>query len=135
VFSKNVNQFACDKRYPCPCRRQANLVPIFLTDAFGCDRCPQVFVMDDDGRLVEQLTASYPYARTWRWTGQQWKAVRPKHDGYVVWFLTVLVLWTLGWVFGIHAYVPALSGLYWAIGVFLITFVLPTVHYWFIHRR
>ncbi|HEY9737718.1 MAG TPA: hypothetical protein V6D06_15610 [Trichocoleus sp.] len=62
--------------YPCPCRRRGRIVPIALTEAFGCDRCQQIFVVRDDGYVLEQLASHYPYKRAWRWTGQQWRLDR-----------------------------------------------------------
>lgn len=62
--------------YPCPCRRRGKIVPIALTEAFGCDRCQQIFVVRDDGYVLEQLSSHYPYKRAWRWTGQQWRLDR-----------------------------------------------------------
>ena len=59
--------------YPCPCRRRGRLVPITLTEAFGCDRCQQIFVSKEAGQLLEQLSTHYPYKRVWYWTGQQWR--------------------------------------------------------------
>ncbi|NJL46443.1 MAG: hypothetical protein HC929_01595 [Leptolyngbyaceae cyanobacterium SM2_5_2] len=62
--------------YPCPCRRNGRIKPITLTEAFGCDRCQQIFVVQDDGYVIEQLSTHYPYKRSWRWTGQQWRLDR-----------------------------------------------------------
>jgi hypothetical protein len=50
--------------------------PITLTEAFGCDRCQQIFVVQDDGYVIEQLSTHYPYKRAWRWTGHQWRLDR-----------------------------------------------------------
>jgi len=36
------------------------LNPITLTEAFGCDRCQQLFVVEDNGYVLEQLSTSYP---------------------------------------------------------------------------
>ena len=58
--------------YPCPCRRKGTLCPILLTDAFGCDRCQQIFVLQENGQIIEQLAPHYPYKRSWRWTGFRW---------------------------------------------------------------
>lgn len=66
-----------DADYPCPCRRKGRIVPITLTEAFGCNRCQQIFVVREDGYVIEQLSTHYPYKRTWRWTGQQWRMERP----------------------------------------------------------
>jgi hypothetical protein len=94
--------------YPCPCRRRAQLVPIILTDAFGCDRCPHIFVMEEEGRLVEQLTMGYPYPRAWRWTGETWRLIQSQQDR---WFW--LVMWALGLALtiGVLLTLPAMRAL------------------------
>jgi hypothetical protein len=58
--------------YPCPCRKKGNLLPIALTEAFGCDRCQQIFVVRENEQEIEQLSPSYPYKRAWRWNGKHW---------------------------------------------------------------
>ncbi|NJK51328.1 hypothetical protein HC931_27410 [Candidatus Gracilibacteria bacterium] len=58
--------------YPCPCRRRGRLLPIVLTEAFGCDRCQQIFVVDEKNQVIEQLSTNYPGKRAWRWTGYRW---------------------------------------------------------------
>lgn len=63
--------------YPCPCRRRGRIKPIVLTEAFGCDRCQQIFVVQEEGYVIEQLASHYPYRRSWRWTGHQWIVSRP----------------------------------------------------------
>lgn len=63
--------------YPCPCRRRGRLVPITLTDAFGCDRCQHIFVVQENGHTIEQLVNHYPYKKIWRWTGHQWMTAHP----------------------------------------------------------
>ncbi len=60
------------QEYPCPCRRRGRLSQIALTEAFGCGRCQQIFVVDEGGHILEQLSSSYPYKRAWRWNGHQW---------------------------------------------------------------
>lgn len=62
--------------YPCPCRRNGRIKPITLTEAFGCDRCQQIFVVQDNGYVIEQLSTHYPYKRAWRWSGHQWRLDR-----------------------------------------------------------
>jgi hypothetical protein len=49
------------------------LTPIALTEAFGCNRCQQLFVVREGGYLLEQLSTHYPYRRAWYWTGSQWR--------------------------------------------------------------
>jgi hypothetical protein len=71
--SQKIDQSA---DYPCPCRRNGRIQPITLTEAFGCDRCQQIFVVQEDGYVIEQLSTHYPYKRSWRWTGHQWRLDR-----------------------------------------------------------
>lgn len=63
--------------YPCPCRRQGELRPIALTDAFGCQRCQQIFVIKTEGYAIEELATIYPYRKRWYWNGKQWMIIRP----------------------------------------------------------
>lgn len=79
--------------YPCPCRRNGCIKPITLTEAFGCDRCQQIFVVQDDGYVIEQLSTHYPYKRLWRWTGQQWRLDR---SSLSVSYLPLVVLAAFG---------------------------------------
>lgn len=85
-----------DKEYPCPCRRRGRLQPIFLTEAFGCDRCQQIFVLEENGHIIEQLSSTYPYKRAWRWTGYYWiaahKGMRESFLPIVLGILLVLII-------------------------------------------
>jgi hypothetical protein len=110
-------------------------VPIYLTDAYGCDRCPQMFVLGADGKLEEQLTAGSPYARVWRWTGQQWKMVYPTNEPGLLGFFALLFLLVVGWFLLAHLMPPPFSHLYWVIGIVTITFVIPTLQSRFTQRR
>jgi len=78
VQSQKVQKIDFKAEYPCPCRRRGRLTPIALTDAFGCDRCQQIFVVQENGYIIEQLSTNYPYKRTWRWTGQHWTVARSR---------------------------------------------------------
>ncbi len=79
--------------YPCPCRRHGRLTPITLTDAFGCDRCQQIFVVQENGYTIEQLSTHYPYKKVWRWTGRQWAMVHPSMArGYLPMFVLTVLL-------------------------------------------
>ena len=73
---RRLHKIDLQAEYPCPCRRRGRLLPITLTEAFGCDRCQQIFVSKDCGQLLEQLSTHYPYKRVWYWTGQQWRLER-----------------------------------------------------------
>ncbi len=64
------------KEYPCPCRRTGCLKPIMLTEAMGCDRCQQIFVVQDNRQTIEQLPSIYQ-KRIWRWNGRRWINMYP----------------------------------------------------------
>jgi len=60
--------------YPCPCcRRGGRLRRITLTDALGCDRCQQIFILKESDQILEQLSGTYPGQRAWYWDGQSWQ--------------------------------------------------------------
>jgi hypothetical protein len=75
VSPQKAQKIDINQNYPCHCRRRGTLRPIALTEAFGCDRCQQIFAVEDNGYVLEQLSTSYPYKRAWRWTGNRWVAV------------------------------------------------------------
>ncbi|MEO0455612.1 MAG: hypothetical protein AAF152_03385 [Cyanobacteria bacterium P01_A01_bin.114] len=85
--------------YPCPCRRRGRIQPIVLTEAFGCDRCQQIFVLREDGYVIEQLSSHYPYRRSWRWSGHQWTISRPTSPFYyllilaIAFFAVIVMFW------------------------------------------
>ncbi|MCS7030980.1 MAG: hypothetical protein NZL92_05570 [Gloeomargarita sp. SKYG116] len=63
-----------ERVYPCPCcRRAGRLRRITLTDAFGCERCQQIFVLKEGDQVLEQLGSTYPAQRAWYWDGQSWQ--------------------------------------------------------------
>lgn len=70
--SHKIQKIDLSNEYPCPCRRKGNLKPIVLTEALGCDRCQQIFVVKKDGQVIEQLSSIYQ-KKSWRWTGNRWK--------------------------------------------------------------
>ncbi|MBD2104235.1 hypothetical protein [Leptolyngbya sp. FACHB-261] len=96
---QKVQKIELTTSYPCPCRRRGQIVPIALTEAFGCERCQQIFVVEEGGYSLEQLSTSYPYKRAWHWTGHQWSAVnRGLGENYLTLAMTfvlapLLLLW------------------------------------------
>jgi cellulose synthase/poly-beta-1,6-N-acetylglucosamine synthase-like glycosyltransferase len=72
VRSYKIQKIDLSSEYPCPCRRKGNLKPIVLTEALGCDRCQQIFVVKKDGQVIEQLSSIYQ-KKSWQWTGNRWK--------------------------------------------------------------
>jgi len=91
VHTQKPQKIDLNGDYPCPCRRRGRLTPIALTEAFGCNRCQQIFVVQDSGYAIEQLSTNYPYKKMWRWTGQQWVVVSPSlGKGYIPFTLLVI---------------------------------------------
>lgn len=92
MHSQKAHKIDLNADYPCPCRRRGRLAPIALTEAFGCDRCQQIFVVQDNGYAIEQLSTHYPYKRAWRWTGHQWVMVHQSVGrGYLPLTLVILI--------------------------------------------
>jgi len=120
--------------YPCPCRRKGRLLPITLTEAFGCDRCQQIFAIDEKRQEIELLSSAYPYKRIWRWTGHRWRALQQTNNGSFPLFLGLLLMILMGWLFlALHS-LPSLSMILGImVGTTLILFFAYTL--WLAYRR
>ena len=133
--SQKAEKIDLNTEYPCPCRRRGKLVPITLTEAFGCVRCQQIFVVEDNGQNIEQLSSSYPYKRIWRWTGYRWLIIRPGlRDGYLPIMTGMMVVILIGW------FLLALQsslGPSIIIGIALagLLVFLPAIIFWLAYRR
>jgi hypothetical protein len=77
--------------YPCPCRRKGCLKPILLTEALGCDRCQQIFVVKEDGQVIEQLSSVYQ-KQAWKWNGYRWTSVYSGLSGQSLSALFVVIV-------------------------------------------
>ncbi|MEZ2301315.1 MAG: hypothetical protein P2A85_07215 [Microcoleus anatoxicus] len=120
--------------YPCPCRRRGRLVPIILTEAFGCNRCQQIFVLDESGYVIEQLSTNYPYKQTWRWTGQQWnRAHRGFREHYLPLALGMILVLLMIWL-PLALYSPGRNIILWAVVAVLLAMV-PALMVWLAYRR
>jgi hypothetical protein len=84
------------QEYPCPCHIKGKLQQIVLTEAFGCDRCHRIFVLQTDGCTIEELATNYPYRRQYIWNGKSWKIFRTKSPGSFVSSWDSWVLWLQG---------------------------------------
>ena len=89
--SYRTQKISLKNDYPCPCRRRGRLKPIILTEAFGCDRCQQIFVVKEDGQMIEQLSSIY-HKQLWRWTGNRWANVYPGVQGKSLSFLFIIIV-------------------------------------------
>ena len=120
--------------YPCPCRRRGCLIPIALTDAFGCNRCQQIFVVNESGDTIEQISTYYSYKPAWRWTGKQWYRAYSNWKAHylplaLVMILVPLVIWL---PLALHS--PGSNIIIWAL-VAVILAMLPALMVWLAYRR
>lgn len=101
MHSKEPQLLDLDQTYPCPACKQGMLVPITLTEAWGCDRCKQIFELQAEPNTVGKLTAPASRRRIWRWDGKRWvlkpTPVKPLLLVGYVWVLGPLVL-GIGWM-------------------------------------
>lgn len=119
--------------YPCPCRRRGRLQPIVLTEAMGCDRCQQIFVLQENGQVIEQLSSSYPYKRMWRWNGYRWVAVHQSlRENYLSIVLGIFLLLIFMGIPFILRSPTRISMIVW-IGI--VTFILLFLLFWLAYRR
>ncbi|HBK98193.1 MAG TPA: hypothetical protein DD001_13225 [Microcoleaceae bacterium UBA10368] len=120
--------------YPCPCRRRGRLVPIVLTEAFGCNRCQQIFVLDESGQVIEQLSTNYPYKQAWRWTGQQWnRSNRGWRADYLPLSLGMILVPLMIWL-PLALLSPGPNIILWAMLAGVLA-MLPALMVWLAYRR
>ncbi|BAZ05339.1 hypothetical protein [Calothrix sp. NIES-3974] len=135
MHSQKVEKISFNDEYPCPCRRKGRLVPITLTEAFGCDRCQQIFVVEDNGHVLEQLSTTYPYKKSWRWTGQGWIVVRPRlGENYLPMALAIIFVLVIIWLPLALKLASGHSIIAWGM-VAIILAVLPALMAWLTYRR
>ena len=78
--SQQAHKIDLNQVYPCPSCRRGKLNVIALTEALGCNRCQQIFVLEDKNRALEQLSTTYPYKRSWYWMGRGWVKARVRRS-------------------------------------------------------
>jgi hypothetical protein len=131
VRHQKYQKIDLEKEYPCPCRRRGKLQPIILTEAMGCDRCQQIFVVQDNAHVIEQLSSTYPYKKAWRWTGSRWaSASQHLGDSYVPIMLGLILLILMVFLpLALQATV-GISMAFW-----LVLVILPAIIFWLAYRR
>lgn len=110
--------------YPCPSCQRGRLFAITLTEAFGCEDCQRIFVLNDSGYSLERLATTYPQTKQWSWTGKQWNVKRPRRSlSQMLPPLVTLILFAIGaGIFVIFA-----TALKWGIilvGLFALSIIL-----------
>ncbi|MDH6058854.1 hypothetical protein NWP17_00035 [Chrysosporum bergii ANA360D] len=132
---QKTEKIELNKEYPCPCRRKGQLTSIALTEAFGCDRCQQIFVVEDNGHVLEQLSTTYPYKRGWNWTGNSWRMIPTQlGEGYLPIALAIIFVLVIIWLPLALRLANGSSLIAWAIVAVLLA-VLPALMVWLTYRR
>lgn len=137
VQSQKLQKIDLNTEYPCPCRRRGCLIPITLTEAFGCDRCQQIFVVEENGYVLEQLATSYPYKRAWRWAGNRWCAAQPRFGQSYLPFALLVVFGLLIFWLPVALRSPSHANILILILVLVAVLlaVLPALMFWLNYRR
>ncbi|KGF71935.1 hypothetical protein DO97_14400 [Neosynechococcus sphagnicola sy1] len=121
--------------YPCPCGRRGQIAPITLTEAFGCNRCQQIFVVEESGYVLEQLSTNYPYKKIWHWTGCHWQRA---HTGLREHYLPVVLAIVLGppvvWLMLALRSASVSNIILWTF-VAVLLMLLPAFMVWLAYRR
>jgi len=122
--------------YPCPCRCQGRLQPILLTEAFGCDRCQKIFAVEENGYVLQQVSTSSPYKKTWYWTGKQWIAIHSDLKEYYlpVGLLVILVL-PIVWLSLYFLLAPSGSSIMVWVFIPVMLLLLLALMRWLVYRR
>jgi hypothetical protein len=135
VQPQKPDKIDLNKEYACPCRRNGQLIPITLTEAFGCDRCQQIFVVEENGYVLEQLSTTYPYKRAWRWKGNNWQIVQPRlGQNYLPITLSIIFVLVIIWLPLALRLANSSNIIAWAI-VALLLVILPALMVWLTYRR
>ncbi len=96
IPKSNASKIELDGPYPCPCRKQGELCPILLTEALGCGLCHHIFIVREDGYVLEQASSAYPYKQLWYWTGRAWNPVIPPlRKSGLTWVMGMLFFFAL----------------------------------------
>lgn len=135
MHPQKTQKIDLSKEYPCPCCRRGRLKSIVLTEAFGCDRCQKIFVIQDSGYVLEQLSTTYPYKRAWQWTGQQWNLEHSKFNrSYIPLTLVIMLAFIVALLLLRALQLSAASGTFWqAVMVFALIALLIVL--WIACRR
>ncbi len=130
--SYKIHKIDLSQDYPCPCRCRGRLSPIALTEAFGCLQCQHIFVLGDEGRVLEKLVTHYPYKQTWRWTGSQWYRARSGWRENVLPICLLSIAALLAWLF-LARFFENLAFVWVLVGLMLT--LVPVIHLLSSYRR
>lgn len=110
-------------------------MPIALTEAFGCNRCQQLFVVEDHGYVLEQLSTSYPYKRAWRWMGNRWVVAQSRSGQGFLYIAIAIIVFLL--IVTIFLALRSSNGPIipiWVV-VLAVLLILLAIMFWLTYRR
>lgn len=135
MHSQKPQKIDLNVEYPCPCRRRGRLIPIVLTDAMGCDRCQKLFVVEENGYVLEQVATSYPQKPAWRWVGDRWIVAQSRlKQSYLYIALGAILVLLFGWLPSALRSPNSANILIWTI-VAVIVAILPAFMVWLTNRH
>jgi hypothetical protein len=124
-----------NSEYICPCRRKGCLKPIILTEAFGCDRCQQIFVVLENGYEIEQLASHYPYKKSWRWYNNRWiSANQGVGETYFPVALGVILILLIVWLPLALRSSSGIGIVFWSFFALMLA-IIPALMVWLAYRR
>ncbi|NEO97438.1 MAG: hypothetical protein F6K58_01725 [Symploca sp. SIO2E9] len=133
--SHKAQKIDLNAEYPCPCRRRGSLVQITLTEALGCNRCQQIFVVEEGGYMIEQLSTSYPYKKAWRWSGNRWTPANASiGESYLPVALLIVMVLLIVWLPLALRSTTGPSIIFWALLAVMLA-ILPALMVWLAYRR
>jgi hypothetical protein len=101
----------------------------------GCDRCQQIFVLTENGQVIEQLSSNYPYKRAWRWTGKRWlSAYTPWRETYLPLAMGIILVLLIVWLPLAFRSTGSVNIIIWTI-IALMLALLPAIMVWLAYRR
>jgi hypothetical protein len=94
-----------------------------------------LFVVEQNGYVLEQLSTSYPYKRAWRWMGNRWSVAQTRSgQSYLPVALGIIFMLLIVWLplalRSPHGY----SMLIWAM-LAVVLAVVPALMVWLTYRR
>jgi hypothetical protein len=111
------------------------LKPIVLTEAFGCDRCQKIFVLQENGYVLEQLSTTYPYKRAWQWTGHQWNLAHSTLSrSYIPLTLAIMLAFIVALLLLRALQLSLSSGTFWQ-AILVVALIFLLVMLWLACRR
>lgn len=124
-----------NREYPCPCSRKGRILPIILTEAMGCNRCQNIFVLTENGEFIEEVSSPYVHKKAWRWTGKRWlNAYTTWRETYLPLFIGIIFVLFLVWLPLAFRSSGNVNIIFWLI-IAIALAILPALMVWLAYRR